>query len=176
MPALPRLARPLVAVFVLALALAAAAPPARAESVVTVTDDPAMVAAVAEAQSHLDRVFDVAIGADGAGHPALTLKVAFPAGTGAEVGEEVIWVAQVARAGGRFTAILANEPLHLPDLAAGDTVTFDRDMIADWGLVGENGKLFGHYTTRVLLETMSQDQAAQIGALLNDTPLPATWQ
>ena len=72
--------------------------------------------------------------------------------------------------------MLANQPLHLVDLAAGDPVSFDEDMIADWGLAGDAGGLLGHYTTRVLLATMPEDHAAQVRALLSDDPLPAAWR
>ena len=156
----------------LALALALTAPPAPADSVAIVADDPSMAAAIESAQSHLPRVFGAVMDADGKAHPALTLRVAFPV----EDGAEIIWVANVARAGTRFTAIFANQPLHLAGLAAGDAMTFDEDMIADWGLAGDAGRLLGHYTTGVLLETMPQDQAAQIRALLSEDPLPASWR
>ena len=153
-----------------ALALAPVAAPA--ETVVTSAGDPAMAAAIATARSHLDRVFDEGFGDDGRAHPALTLKVAFPI----ETGEEIIWVAEVARSGAAFTGTLANAPLHLPELNAGDEVRFGEEMIADWGIVGAAGTLFGHYTTRVLIETMPEDQAGPIRALLNEDPLPAAWR
>lgn len=174
---MPAFSRTLRAV---ALTLAALAPalPAQSETMVTAAQDPAMVEAVETARRHLDRVFDTAFGAADTAHPALTLKIAFPVegdGTGT-VGEEVIWVANIARDGGRFTATLANEPLHLQGLAAGDSVTFDRDMIADWSLLGQAELLFGHYTTRVLLDTMPADQAAPVRAILSEDPLPEAWQ
>ena len=67
-----------------ALALALTAPPAPADSVVIVADDPAMAAAIETAQSHLSRVFGAVMDPDGKAHPALTLKVAFPVEGGAE--------------------------------------------------------------------------------------------
>jgi len=159
---------------VLALGLAFTAPPAPcvAEDVVFVAGGSSMSDAIHAAQSHLPQVFAAVMDADGKAHPALSLKVAFPVGDG----EEVIWVSKVKHTGKRFTAVLANQPMYLEDLMAGDEVTFDKEMIADWGLVGDGGKLFGHYTTRVLLETMPADQAAQIRALLTPAPLPAGWR
>ena len=168
MPPFPRAARALA----LVLATLAWISPAPAETVITAADDPRMAEAIETAQSHLARVVELGIDADGQGHPALTLKVAFPV----EGGEEIIWVAGVSRKGTEWTGSLANEPLHLTGLAAGDTVTFDQGMIADWGLVDASGKLFGHFTTRVLLETMPEDQAAPIRALLSEDPLPASWR
>lgn len=171
---------PLSTFRVVALALATLAPtlPAVSDTVMTDAEDPAMVAAVETARSYLDRVFEVAFVEGDAAHPALTLKVGFPVTNGSDdtVGEEVIWVANVARDGGRFTASLANDPLHLEGLVAGDSVTFDRDMIADWSLLGQADLLFGHYTTRVLLDTMPEDQAAPIRAILSEDPLPQAWQ
>ena len=165
MPRLPRAARTLT--FALALALVPVIAPA--ETVVTEAGDPVIAAAIETARSHLARVFDVGFQEGGTAHPALTLKVAFPI----EDGEEIIWVAEAARAGADMSGKLANDPVHLPGLSAGDTVTFTEDMIADWGIVGAAGKLFGHYTTRVLIETMPEDQAAAIRDLLSDDPLPA---
>lgn len=168
---MPPLARP-ASILLFALSLSVVPALAADETVTVTAADPAMAAAVETARSHLARVLDTAIASDGTAHPALTLKVAFAV----DDGEEIIWVATVVRDGAEFTATLANEPLRLEGLAAGDTVRFTEAMIADWGLVGASGKLFGHYTTRVLLDTMPEAEAAPIRALLSDNPLPASWR
>lgn len=160
------------AALTLAFAFVAPPTPCRAENVVFVASSSTMTDAIRAAQSHLPRVFAAVMDPDGKAHPALSLKVAFPVGDG----EEVIWVSKVKRTGKRFTAVLANQPMYLDGLTAGDEVTFTKEMIADWGLVSDGGKLLGHYTTRVLLETMPADQAAQVRALLTPAPLPAAWR
>ena len=169
--------RPFVAAqaLVLVLSLAVAPLAARCDTILTAADDPAMTAAIETARSHLDRVLNLAIPDTGIAHPALTLKVAFPVATD-ETGQEVIWVAGVARTPSGMTGTLANEPLYMPDHQAGDVVAFDQDMIADWGLAGPSGRLFGHFTTRVLIATLPDDQAAAIREMLSDSPLPAAWR
>ncbi|MCB1339371.1 MAG: DUF2314 domain-containing protein [Maritimibacter sp.] len=171
------LIRPLRAL-VFALALAApvvASAPAAAETVITEGDDPAIAAAVDEARAHLAQALAAGIGADGIGHPALTLKVGFPVETG-EAASEVIWVSEIRRADDGFAGKLANDPLYMPGLKAGDPVSFAEAMIADWGLVGAEGRIFGHFTTRVLIDRLPEAEATAIRAVLTEAPLPAAWQ
>lgn len=176
-PVLPRTAA-LALVLALALILAALAAPlpaqaqAQTETIRIPEDDPVMAAAIETAQASLPLVFAAVLDAEGRAHPAFTLKVAFPV----ETGEEVIWVSDVVRTPLGFSAALANDPRHLAGLSMGDTVTFQAPMIADWGLRADDGKLYGHYTTRALLATLPGEEAERIRALLSEAPLPAGWR
>ncbi|MCB1330436.1 MAG: DUF2314 domain-containing protein [Maritimibacter sp.] len=174
LPSSPNLPR--IATLALALILAPLAAPAQtettAETIRIPQGDPAMAAAIETAQATLPMVFAAVLDADGRAHPAFTLKVAFPV----ETGEEVIWVSDVVRTPMGFTAALANAPRHLAGLSMGDTVTFQAPMIADWGLSADDGKLYGHYTTRALLATLPADAAERIRALLSEAPLPPGWR
>ncbi|GKY89464.1 DUF2314 domain-containing protein [Sinisalibacter aestuarii] len=160
----------------LALSLAALAPASAQDDVISYgSDDPAMNEAIRSAQSHLGRVLVAAINEVGVAHPALSLKVAFPV-EAEDMNAEVIWVDEISLAQEGMAGKLANEPVNMPGLHLGDEVHFSQEMIYDWGLVGPDGKVFGHYTTRVLIETLPEAQAAPIREALSDTPLPAAWQ
>ncbi len=139
------------------------------------TSDAAMSTAIAEAQHWLPNVFAIAIGPDGTGHPALSLKVAFPVETD-QAETEVVWVGEIIRGADGFQGNLQNQPAYMPELNAGDMVQFSEDMIADWGIVSTDARLYGHFTTRLLIGGLPEDQAAQISALLSDDPVPASWR
>ncbi len=166
------------ATLALALALAVtmpAAAPAQDEVVTFGADDAVMNSAIETARSHLAQVLTATISDVGVGHPALSLKVAFPV-DGDDMETEVIWLDQISLAQQGMAGRLANAPVNMPGLRLGDEVRFSQDMIYDWGLVGPDGKVFGHYTTRVLLVTLPGDQAAPIRAVLSDDPLPEAWR
>ncbi len=139
------------------------------------TSDAAMSAAIAEAKSWLPNVFAIAIGPDGTGHPALSLKVAFPVATD-KADTEVIWVGEIKRTSDGFQGSLQNQPAYVPELNAGDVVSFSEDMIADWGIVSTDARLFGHFTTRLLIGGLPEDEAEKVRALLSDDPVPASWR
>jgi uncharacterized protein YegJ (DUF2314 family) len=161
---------------VLALALAAALPARAQDEVISFADDdPAMSAAVETARNHLGQVLTATISEVGVGHPALSLKVAFPV-EGGETDTEVIWLSEISLAQAGMAGKLANEPVNMAGLHLGDEVRFTQEMIYDWGLAGPDGKMFGHYTTRVLLHTLPEAQAAPIREILSDDPLPEPWR
>lgn len=170
---MPRLLALLLA-FALTLAL-----PARAQeedNVVGLTaNDPAMSAAIETARSHLGQVFAATISEFGLGHPALSLKVAFPV-EGGETEVEAIWVGEISLAQQGMAGKLQNEPLNMPGLHAGDEVRFDEAMIYDWSLAGPEGKFFGHFTTRILLGELPDAQAEALRAVLTEDPLPDGWR
>ncbi|MEM9709001.1 MAG: DUF2314 domain-containing protein [Pseudomonadota bacterium] len=102
------------------------------------------------------------------------LKVAFPVSNAQGNGFEVIWVGAVQRDGESFAGNLANAPVDI-DANLGDIVEFSQDMIRDWTYRGGDGKLYGNYTTRVMLSSLAKDQADQIAAALSASPLPTAW-
>lgn len=146
------------------------------ESVVSIADDdPAMVDAIKTARSHLGQVLTAAISNVGIGHAGLTLKVAFPVES-AQMDREVIWLSDISLAQDGMAGRLANDPIAMPGLKFGDEVRFSEDMIYDWGLADPDGKIFGHFTTRVLLHQIPKAQADEIRAILSDDPLPEAWR
>lgn len=160
-----------IAALTSALALAQ---PAAAQDPVTQheTGDPVMDAAIAEAKGSLDRVFTVAMNAQGQVHPAVFLKVAVPV-SGGDVEVENIWVNEAVEGASGFSATLVNAPVYI-DAGLGDQITFAKDSIVDWS-ISDNGKLYGNYTTRVQLPQMDAQTRASLSAQLSANPLPDGW-
>lgn len=134
--------------------------------------DSAMNSAQAEARAHLATFFDLVMGEDGVARPDAGVKVAVPLSGG---GVEVIWVTPFAERDDQFIGALANEPQAIEGKRAGDTITFSEADIRDWYFFGIDGKMYGSYTTRVMLADMSPTTADQIRDILADTPLPPNW-
>ena len=76
-------------------------------------------------------------------------------------GYEHIWVLDVARDGDYVTGRLANNP-HAEGWSYGDPVRVALSDISDWGYVDAVGKAHGYYTVRVMLDYMSDEQAAEV--------------
>lgn len=129
--------------------------------------DAAMNAAIAEAKASLP-VFLARLDA-GQLKPTDSLKVGFPANGG----HEHIWVNNIARKGDQVTGTLANEPNWMPDLHEGSPVTFEPGLVSDWSYE-KDGKLWGNYTTRVMLPALSPEEAEAVKANLSDTPTEST--
>lgn len=102
------------------------------------------------------------------------VKVAFQVTRDGVSGHEVIWVGSFGQEDGGYTGLLANQPVDMGG-NAGDQVAFTEDMIRDWTYQGSDGKLYGNYTTRVMLSDMDSAQAAQISSLLSTDPVPTRW-
>ena len=134
--------------------------------------DAQMNAAQDEARAYLDTFFANILDENGFSQDGSGVKVAFPIG-GDSV--EVIWVSPFGQRDGQFIGVLANRPRDIEGYSVGDTITFERDQIRDWYVFGPNGKMFGSYTTRVMLADMSADAAAQLAEMLANPPVPADW-
>lgn len=134
-------------------------------------DDPTMTAAIQEAQKHLPRFLEkLQTSPETWQNPAL--KVALEGAGGAI---EHIWVTGFQEVSPlKFEGRLDNEPVNLPGLSAGDTVEFTADQISDWSFL-ENGRGYGFYTVRALLDTIPEAQAEQMRAFLSEEPLPEGW-
>jgi len=138
-------------------------------------DDPEMSRAIAEARAHVDLVLSKLVSEDGEIHPALNLKAGLPVNQ-LDIEVEVIWVEQLRLDGDRFFGVLANEPAYLPGLNLGDQVSFTRADIADWSVFSTDGRMYGHYTTRVLLRDLPRSEAQPIEDLLSPDALPEAWR
>ncbi|WP_121631598.1 YegJ family protein [Tropicibacter alexandrii] len=160
---------------ILSLMLLAGTPAAAQDEVIDyVADDPRMNAAMAAALKHLDPVLALVVNEDGTPHPALNLKVAIPIRMG-PVTDEIIWIETIGRDDATFIGTLANEPMHFEG-AIGDPVRFEKGQIRDWSILTSTGQMFGHYTTRVMLDDLSDAEADGIRAILTPDPLPAGLQ
>lgn len=133
----------------------------------------AMSDAEAAARRHLDRFLTHVLEADGATTHGAAVKIAVPTGDGHA---EVIWVTPFAQASeDGFIGVFANAPREIPGASAGDAIVFERAQVRDWSFVGADSKLYGSFTTRVLLPHIPQDDAVRIAAALSDLPVPREW-
>lgn len=139
-------------------------------------DDRKMNTAINQARGTLDLFLANVLDAKGKSNADSSLKVAFQVDA-TDVGNEIIWVSGFSRnAKGRFVGFLANEPNHMPAKHIHSKVRFTAQQIRDWGYFDAEGKLFGHYTTRVLVKTLPDNQAKPILDLLSDYPVPDKWK
>jgi uncharacterized protein YegJ (DUF2314 family) len=60
-------------------------------------------------------------------------------------------------------------------LNAGDAVAFTTDMVRDWSITEANGRMWGNYTTRVIVPQLDAETAAALGAMLSPDPVPSDW-
>jgi len=81
---------------------------------------------------------------------------------------EFFWLAEIERAGDKYTGIINNEPVHATHVTAGQRYEFGEAEIADW-LFMRNGKMVGNETMRPLLKRLPKEQADQYRALM-ETP------
>jgi len=116
-------------------------------------EDPVMVSAIKKARSTLKGFLDRYV----SNIPNVAdykLKVMIEDANGVEH----FWVQPFRPAkNGGFEGILANEPRIVKSVKYGEIVSFNKDMITDWGYV-ENGKQYGSYTICALFQSMPKDQ------------------
>jgi len=129
------------------------------------TSDSEMELAILEAKKTLPEILKK-LDAIPASWSDVTFKVEFPV---TEDRSEFMWVAFVERKEATYTGILSNDPRYIDYAKFGDAVTFEKSQIADWQYL-KNGKLHGHYTTRVLLDELDPEQRMQMQAILSETP------
>lgn len=142
----------------------------RAPVVAVPSDDAALGRAEAEARATLDG-FLARRAQAGAGWRAVSMKIALRH----DGLEEQVWVGDFQALGaGRFRGLLKGDPVSRPGLATGDLIYFERDEIVDWAFF-EGGTGYGFYTLRALIPTMTEEQAAVVGAVLSPAPLPQDW-
>ena len=134
--------------------------------------DTRMNAAQDTARRHLTRFLDHVLDDDGNARADAAVKVALVAGGDQE---EIIWVTPFARRDGGFIGALANDPQVATERRVGEVISFDQTQVRDWLFIGHDGKMYGSYTTRVILPELDPDHAAQIQAMLSDAPTPNGW-
>ena len=78
---------------------------------------------------------------------------------------EHLWIEPTERQDGKIVGRLLIQPVDIEDLNLNDTITVDPDRISDWGYF-KGGKLYGAFTQRAMLDTMSSGLRRQIEAAL----------
>lgn len=85
-------------------------------------------------------------------------------------GPEHMWVREVRREGAVVKGLLDNRPVWLAGVAKGDPVTVDPADISDWSYIRDN-RMYGSYTTRVMLPHFPAEQREAYRKFLSDKPL-----
>lgn len=135
-------------------------------------DDRQMQRAVRTAIRTLPAFLSNTFNAQGVASSRAELKVAIPTKSG-PFENEIIWVDTLRRnSDGTFSGKLANRPRDLGRMRLGSKVRFSQGSIRDWGFIASDGRLFGHYSTRVIADRTGD---AQLSAILTPNPVPQNW-
>ncbi|NNE81572.1 MAG: DUF2314 domain-containing protein [Silicimonas sp.] len=129
-------------------------------------------AAHAAAREHLDRFFQSVLGSDGVARKGAAVRVSIQMANGKT---DLVWVTPFAKQNGQYFGTLSDIPRHSVRLSQGDLIRFDRAQVVDWSFFGTDGRMYGNFTTRMILNTVSSARAAEIAALLSDTAAPEDW-
>jgi uncharacterized protein YegJ (DUF2314 family) len=144
---------------------AAACEKQRPEGVYTASSaDPIVNGAMEQARSTLPAFWKAYDSTDGT-RDQFMLKVRLETPSGMA---EHIWMGVTSREGNVIHGLLANEPAEIPELRLNSPITVTTDKVSDWGYVRE-GKLYGNFTSRVLLRQMSADDRTTLERTLSAT-------
>lgn len=127
--------------------------------------DREMSAAIAAARMTLPQ-FEARLADGGLASLEPKVKAGLPADDGSL---EHIWVAEPRFDEDMVQGRLANEPVYLSGRHLGDVVTFRRDQISDWSYVRDE-RMYGNYTTRVMLPQLEPAQRDELAAYLSESP------
>ena len=143
--------RGLIAAAALAAASLATAAPTSATAQPASALDPAVAAARAEARRTLP-IFWTRFAANSPDYDSFVVQVDFPKPRG---GAEPVWMMVLRQEGAEVVGRLANKPAEAPGLL-GSEVRIPASSIVDWSYT-RDGRAYGHFTTRALLDRMSPD-------------------
>lgn len=117
------------------------------------TKDPDMVDAIRRARASLDDFLRIA-----SNPPPNTTgyKLKVVVRDGSDV--EHFWVVPFNQTQEGFTGVLANEPRSVRNVRGGQTISFSRAEISDWGYI-KDGRQVGSFTVCVLFKKMPREQA-----------------
>jgi uncharacterized protein YegJ (DUF2314 family) len=117
------------------------------------SDDPAMEAAKRKGRATLPQFFD-RLASPASDESGFTVKFNLLSDGDAEF----IWADNIERKNGKVFATLSNDPI-AQGFVMGQRVEIDPSKIVDWGYF-KAGVMQGNYTTRALLDGMSEAEAA----------------
>jgi uncharacterized protein YegJ (DUF2314 family) len=160
-----------------ALVLCLAGSAAAEDATINYADnDATMEAAIADARATLPIFLRNALDAKGVSLDDALVKVALPTEPGSPTSDEHIWVAPFARLqDGSFSGLLANEPVNLGPLRAGDRIDFTEDMISDWHFNAPTGRYWGSYTSRVMYDAGAFGDTP-FDRIFEADPVPPDWR
>ena len=138
---------------------------------ITLPDQPQVLdftAPQAAARVHLDHFFRAVLDDFGVAQRQAAVRVSLPTTDGRQ---RLVWLTPFVVDGGQFLGADGST-------GSGENsglIPFKRSQVVDWSFTGEDGRLFGNFTTRLILQTLQAERAAEIAALLSDTPAPEEW-
>ena len=133
---------------------------------------PNLTATQTAARAHLDRFFHLVLDDDGVARMGAAVRISRIGSDGRSI---LIWVAPFAEQDGKYYGRVGGSPRKTNGITPGDLVTFDRSQVVDWSFFGADGRMYGNYSTRLMLHTLNPGQAAGIAATLSSRPAPAEW-
>ena len=121
-------------------------------------DEQEMDAAIARARSEVDSFIEEM--SKGAGTD-FAVKVPIE-----DKGEtEHFWLTNIAYRKGKFEGVIGNEPGIVTNVKSGQKWTVKKSEISDWMFMRDD-KMYGNYTIRPLLKTMSEEEAARFRSIM----------
>jgi uncharacterized protein YegJ (DUF2314 family) len=78
---------------------------------------------------------------------------------------EHFWLTDIVYHNGKFEGIIGNDPGMVTNVKSGQKWTVKKSEISDWMFM-RNGKMYGNYTLRPLLKTMSEEEAEKFRSIL----------
>lgn len=114
-------------------------------------DQSEMEAAISRAQSEVDAFISELQSPTGTDH-----AVKAPITDGKET--EHFWLSDITYENSQFRGTINNDPGTVTNVQFGQSWTIAKSEISDW-LYMKDGKMYGNYTMRPLLETMPEDEA-----------------
>ena len=120
----------------------------------------AMNSAIARARAEMG-TFISAFTTPKATQSNFAVKKAFPSKRDGVASEEHIWLSGLSYRDGRFDGRVANDPLDVKEVKAGDHATVERSDASDWMFV-EDGYLVGGYTLLVLRDQLSDAERKEL--------------
>jgi uncharacterized protein YegJ (DUF2314 family) len=102
-----------------------------------------------------------------AGAEKFKVKVALPT---QHDSVEAIWMDVQEHDGTEIIGPLQNEPFDLGKLKLGSVISADESLVQDWSYI-KDGKLYGGYSIRALMDSAKPEDRAKVSAALSATPL-----
>lgn len=129
------------------------------------SDDKEMNTAIEEARESLSHYWSVFDNPE-EGESDFALKVKIEDGNGSS---EHFWVVDIYKENGKIYGAISNEPQLVNNVEFGEKIEIIEDNISDWSYFKDN-KMYGAFTTRVLLKYLSDEEAQEIKDMLSEKP------
>lgn len=120
-------------------------------------DDSEMNAAIEEARKTLPE-FQKALLSENPDYTDFAIKQRFD---NADGNGEHIWLSDITFNNGKYTGVVQNVPINIPNVHLGDSLEINENNISDWMYYDKN-KIVGAYTIRVMRKNISEKERKQM--------------